>query len=118
MTGGESQLPAGAGERDAADETPSPQHPLELALRHGARYNGLRGVAIDRRLLLYVPLDLCEREMVVPLSVGDSVVEVAAAGPDPDLSIVRERFPQLAVELVFAPSERIAALHAELRAAG
>jgi hypothetical protein len=92
-----------------------PAHPLELALRHGMRYSGLRDLELDPRLLLYVPLELCEREMVVPLCVSDELLEVATAFVDPDLGVTQGRFPDLRIELVFAPSERIAAMHDELR---
>lgn len=93
------------------------EHPLELALRHGLRYSGLRDVALDARLLLYVPLELCEREAVLPMSVSEEVLQVATAYPDPELELIRSRFPGLDVELVLAPIERIADLHDELRAA-
>jgi hypothetical protein len=94
----------------------APAHPLELALRHGMRYSGLRDLELDPRLLLYVPLEICEREMVVPLSVGDELLEVATAFLDPDLDVTEGRFPDLTIELVFAPIERIAERHDELRA--
>jgi hypothetical protein len=91
-------------------------HPLELALRYGLRYSGLREVTLDARLLLYVPLDVCEREMVLPLGVSDESLELATAFPDPDLTLVQTRFPALAIELVFAPVERIAELLDDLKA--
>jgi hypothetical protein len=87
-----------------------PAHPLELALRHGSRYSGLRDVELDPRLLLYVPLDLCEREMVLPLTVTEDALQLATAYPDPDIELIVERFPDLAIELVFAPIERIGEL--------
>jgi len=92
-------------------------HPLELALQYGLRYSGLRDIALDTRLALYVPLDLCEREAVLPLSVSDEVLALATATPDPDVEIVRERFPALEIELVLAPADRIAELLDELKAA-
>jgi Type II secretion system (T2SS), protein E, N-terminal domain len=90
-------------------------HPLELALRHGLRYSGLRDIELDPRLLLYVPLEICERETVLPLSVTEEVLQVATAYPDPDLELVQGRFPALEVELVLAPLERIDELHDVLR---
>lgn len=93
-----------------------PVHPLELALRYGLRYSGLRDVQLDLRLLLYVPLEICEREYVLPLAVGDDWLQIATAYPDPDLALVEGRFPDLEIELVFAPIERIAELHDELKA--
>lgn len=93
------------------------EHPLELALRHGLRYSGLRDVQLDARLLLYVPLEICERETVLPLAVTEEVLQVATAYPDPDLELVEGRFPALAIELVLAPMDRISELHDVLRAA-
>jgi hypothetical protein len=93
------------------------EHPLELALRHGLRYSGLREVQLDPRLLLYVPLEVCERETVLPLAVTEEMLQVATAYPDPDLELVDARFPALGVELVLAPTDRITELHDELRAA-
>jgi hypothetical protein len=95
----------------------TPPHPLELALRSGLRYSALRDVVLDARLLLYVALELCERETVLPISVGDDVLEIATARPDPDLGIVEARFPELEIELVLAPIERISELQDELKAA-
>ena len=111
--------------RDDDDDTTSAtergtepaEHPLELALRHGLRYSGLRDVQLDARLLLYVPLEICERETVLPLAVTEEVLQVATAYPDPDLELVDGRFPALAIELVLAPIDRITELHDDLRAA-
>jgi Type II secretion system (T2SS), protein E, N-terminal domain len=100
---------------DAADDA---AHPLELALRHGLRYSGLRDVDLDPRLLLYVPLDVCEREAVLPISVDEELLEVATAFPDPDLETIEGRFPELEIELVFAPIERINDLQDDLREEG
>jgi hypothetical protein len=100
------------------EHAPEPaEHPLELALRHGLRYSGLRDVQLDPRLLLYVPLEICERETVLPLAVTEEVLQVATAYPDPDLELVDGRFPALGIELVLAPMDRITELHDDLRAA-
>ena len=101
---------------DPADEAPSLVHPLELALRHGLRYSGLRGVQVDPRLLAYVPLDICERETVLPLSVDEEALEIASASPEPDLQLVAEHVPGVRIELVIAPVEHIVELCRELRA--
>lgn len=101
---------------DDSDEALDQTHPLELALRYGLRYSGLRDVELDPRLLLYVPLEVCERETVLPLAVSEEVLEVAVAFPDPDMEVIEERFPELEIELVFAPVERIVELHDELKA--
>ena len=103
---------------DDADRNAEPaEHPLEMALRHGLRYSGLRDVQLDARLLLYVPLEVCERETVLPLAVTEEVLQVATAYPDPDLELVDGRFPALEIELVLAPMDRIAELHDDLKAA-
>jgi hypothetical protein len=99
------------------NEVPAQVSALALALRYDMRYSSLREVEIDSRLLLYVPLDVCERETVLPLSVSKELLEVATASPDPDIEIVRGRFPELEIELVLAPTERIAELHDALKAA-
>lgn len=95
----------------------APVHPLELALRFDMRFSGLRQVELDARLLLYVPLEICERETVLPLSINEELLQVATASPDPDLETVQGHFPELEIELVFAPIERIGELCDELKAA-
>ena len=97
-------------------EPSAPVNALALALRYGMRYSGLRDIELDSRLLLYVPLDVCERETILPLSVSKECLQVATATHDPDLAIVQGRFPELAIELVLAPMERIAELHDALKA--
>lgn len=85
---------------------------VELALRSGRQFVGLRGFLPDARLFLYVPLATAVAQRVCPLVlVGDSL-KVASAYLDPDLDGVRERFPQLDVELVVATrGDVLAALH-------
>lgn len=99
------------------DEACAPAHALELALRYGKRFSGLRQVELDARLLLYVPLEICERETVLPLSINEELLQVATASVDPDLETVHGHFPELEIELVFAPIERIGELCDELKAA-
>jgi glycosyltransferase XagB len=96
------------------DASSPPTDPLELALRYGLPYSGLRDAAPDPRLLRYVPLEICERETVLPLSVGATVLELATASPDPDISVIQARFPALALQRVFALPQRIAELTGEL----
>jgi hypothetical protein len=109
------ELGSAAGARHDDEDAAAPTHPLELALRYGLRYSGLREVALDPRLLLYVPLEVCEREMVLPLNVSDERIELATASREPDLELVQTRFPTLEIELVFAPGERVAELLDELK---
>jgi hypothetical protein len=80
---------------------------LALALRAGRPFEGLRGVRLDHRLFLYLPLALAQRERVVPLALADDTLTVAAASLDPDLGYVRERFPSLHVELLVSPRNEI-----------
>jgi type II secretion system (T2SS) protein E len=91
---------------------------LALAIRAGRRFEGLRGVQLDHRLFLYlplalaqreraVPLALAQRERAVPLTLAGDALTVAAASLDPDLSWVRERFPSLRIELVVSPRNEI-----------
>jgi hypothetical protein len=80
---------------------------LALAIRAGRRFEGLRGIRLDERLFLYLPLALAQRERAVPLALTDDGLTVAAASLDPDLSWVRERFPSLHLELVVAPRNEI-----------
>jgi hypothetical protein len=80
---------------------------LALAFRSGRRYEGLRGFIPDHRLFLYIPLAMAQTQRLVPLvSVGDTLV-VASAFIDTDLSYLRDRFPNLTVELVVAPRNEI-----------
>jgi MshEN domain len=114
MTGDD---PTGGLDAGFDDEASAPVHPLELALRYGMPFSGLREVELDVRLLLYVPLEICERETVLPLSINEELLHVATASPDPNLDTVQGRFPELKIELVFAPVNRIGELCDELRAA-
>lgn len=76
---------------------------LQLAERSGFDMVGLRGLELDPRLFHYVPLDVCERELIVPVAVDADRLTVATAFLDPDLGLVSERFPRLPVDLVIAP---------------
>jgi hypothetical protein len=80
---------------------------VALALRSGRRYEGLRRTRVNPELFLYVPLVVAQRERIVPLVlVGDSLL-IASAYLDPDLSYLRERFPNLQLELVVSPRSEI-----------
>lgn len=83
---------------------------IQLAERSGLDMVGLRGLALDPRLFHYLPLDICERERVVPIDVDADRLTVATAFLEPDLSLVEQRFPALPVELQIAP-------HGEVREA-
>lgn len=80
---------------------------LALAAHAGRRFEGLRGVRLDPRLFLYLPLALAQRERAVPLALADETLTVAAASLDPDLEWVRERFPSLHIELLVSPRNEI-----------
>ena len=80
---------------------------LELAMRSGLPYTGLRGFVPDPQLFLYVPLATAVAERVCPLTlVGDSL-KLATAFLTPDLAAVRSRFPNLDLDLVVAPRTEI-----------
>ena len=78
-----------------------------LALRSGRRYEGLRGFVPQHRLFLYVPLALAQRERVVPIVMVGDTLTLASAFLDPDLGLVRERFPNLKLDLALAPRNEI-----------
>lgn len=80
---------------------------LALALRSGRPYRGLRELAPDHRLFLYVPLHLAQRERVCPLGLEDDRLTIASAYLDPELAQVSERFPSLELELVVAPRSEV-----------
>ena len=80
---------------------------VTLAMRSGRPYEGLRDFAPDPRLFLYVPLGVAIRERIVPLLLVSDTLVVASAYLDPDLSVVRERFPNLTVEVAVAPRGEI-----------
>jgi hypothetical protein len=80
---------------------------LSLALRSGRPFLGLRGFAPDHRLFLYVPLHVAQRERLVPLVlIGDSL-KIACAYLDPDVEFLRQRFPNLHLDLVVSPRREV-----------
>ena len=86
------------------------QFAAEIAERAGRELTSVAGVEPDAGLLLYLPLDLAERECVFPvILVGDRLV-VATAFNDPDLSAVESHFPKLDVELTIAARSEIRTL--------
>jgi hypothetical protein len=85
---------------------------LALALRSGRPFRGLRDVAPDHRLFLYLPLHVAQRERVCPLALDDDRLTIASAYLDPDLRQVTERFPTFEVDLLVSPrTEVLEALH-------
>ena len=62
---------------------------LSLAFHSGRRFEGLRDVAVDHRLFLYLPLSLAQRERVVPLVLFDGTLVIASrvARPGPRLRV-------------------------------
>jgi hypothetical protein len=80
---------------------------LDVALRNGLPYTGLRDFEPDSRLFHYVPLPFAVQHRVLPLLVVGDTLKVAAATPDPDLSLLKTRFPYLAVDIVIAPGPEI-----------
>lgn len=82
---------------------------LALAFRTGFPYEGLRGLAPDSRLFLYLPLSVANRERLVPLRLTGDSLRIASAFVDPDLGYFEGRFPNLRVELVLSPRDEILA---------
>lgn len=85
---------------------------LELSFVSGRPLVGLRDFMPDERLFLYVPLPLAQSQRVCPLVLVEDSLKVASAFLDPDLGPVRERFPNLRIEVVIAARDEILeALH-------
>jgi hypothetical protein len=80
---------------------------IATALDAGIGYTGLRDFVPDPKLFHYVPAALAARERVLPVILVGDTLKVASATPDPDLSMVRQRFPYLAVDIVIAPAAEI-----------
>jgi hypothetical protein len=80
---------------------------LDIALRNGLPYTGLREFEPDPRLFHYVPLSFAVQNHVLPLLIVGDTLKVACAAPDVDLSLLRTRFPALAVDIVIAPGPEI-----------
>jgi hypothetical protein len=85
----------------------SSREALDLALRNGLPYTGLRDFEPDLRLFHYVPLQFALQQRIVPLLVVGDTLKVASASPDTDLSLLRTRFPYLGVDMVIAPGPEI-----------
>lgn len=85
----------------------SSREALDVALRHGLPYTGLRDFEPDLRLFHYVPLTYALQHRLLPMLVVGDTLKVACASPDPDLSLLRTRFPYLAVDIVIAPGPEI-----------
>jgi hypothetical protein len=80
---------------------------LASALDAGMDYTGLRDFIPDPKLFHYLPAALAARERVVPVILVGDTLKVASATPDPDLSLVRTRFPYLQLAIVMAPITEI-----------
>jgi hypothetical protein len=85
----------------------SSQAALDVALRHGLPYTGLREFDADQRLFHYVPLQYAVQHRILPMLIVGDTLKIASATPEPDLSLLRTRFPYLAVDIVIAPGPEI-----------
>lgn len=85
----------------------SSQAALDIALRNGLPYTGLREFVADQRLFHYVPLPYAVQHRVLPMLIVGDTLKVASAVPEPDLSLLKTRFPYLAVDIVIAPGPEI-----------
>jgi hypothetical protein len=80
---------------------------LDVALRNGLPYTGLRDFEPDPRLFHYVPLTYALANKLMPLLIVGDTLKLASAAPNPDLSLLRKRFPALTVDIVIAPGPEI-----------
>jgi hypothetical protein len=80
---------------------------MAVALDAGLGYTGLRDFEPDPKLFHYLPPALAARERTVPVILVGDRLKVASSRPDPDLSLVRQRFPYLTVDIVIAPAVEI-----------
>jgi hypothetical protein len=80
---------------------------LDIALRNGLPSSGLRDFAPDPRLFHYIPLPYAVQNRLLPIVIVGDTLKVASATPEPDLSLLRTRFPYLAVDIVIAPGPEI-----------
>ena len=80
---------------------------LELSLRSGLPYAGLRGFIPDPKLFLYVPVATAVAQRVCPLVLVDDSLKLASAYLYPDLLAVRMRFPNLDLDLVIVPRDEL-----------
>ena len=85
----------------------SPQTALDLALRHGLPYTGLRDFDPDPRLFHYIPLPYAIQQRIVPMLIVGEALKVASATANPDVSLLKTRFPYLGVDIVIAPGPEI-----------
>ena len=85
----------------------SSQAALDVALRSGLPYTGLREFDADPRLFHYVPLQYAVQHRILPMLIVGDTLKIASAVPDPDLSLLTTRFPYLAVDIVIAPGPEI-----------
>jgi Type II secretion system (T2SS), protein E, N-terminal domain len=94
--------PAGpaASDRDTA---------LEVALSSNRPYTGLRDFTPDPKLFHYLPATHARAHQLVPLLLVGDALKIASAEPDPDISVLTQRFPALTVDIVIAPAAEIAA---------
>jgi len=80
---------------------------LDVAMRHGLPFTGLRDFEPVSRLFHYVPLGFAVQQRLLPLVIVGDTLKLASAIPDPDLALLKSRFPYLAVDIVIAPGPEI-----------
>lgn len=85
----------------------SAREALDVALSSGLPYSGLRDFEPDPRLFHYVPLTYALSHRLLPMLIVGDTLKVASAVADPDLSLLKTRFPYLAVDIVIAPGPEI-----------
>ena len=80
---------------------------LSLAMQSGYPYVGLRDVAPDPNLMLYVPASVARAAEAVPLALDENRLRLACANLDGDLSAIQTRFPRLELDVCVSPADEI-----------
>jgi hypothetical protein len=87
---------------------------LSVAMQSGLPYVGLRDLAPDPNLMLYVPASVARAAEVVPLALDENRLRLACANLDGDLTPIQARFPRLELDLVISPGDEIRDLLARM----
>ncbi len=91
---------------------------LSLAMQSGLPYVGLRDVAPDPNLMLYLPAAVAGTAEMVPLSLEGNRLQLACASPESDTTAIETRFPRLEIERLISPADEIRELVGRLSEGG
>jgi hypothetical protein len=95
----------GAAEEPGSDR----DRALEVALSSNRPFTGLRDFTPDPKLFRYLPATHARAQQLVPMLLVGDTLKVASARPDPDISVLTDRFPALTVDIVIASAAEISA---------